>query len=182
MDEKRLEEIRKRALAVKSKYPGIRIHDSEFDKHAPRDIIDLLAALAAATERVAQLESAWAVDETVQPDGTLRPSIAATVARAEKAEHRAEIDEAALVVQLDAYRTLDAAMVALAEKAEADLKHTNRIIDMQLNSLTELRSHSARLEAALAAAGKYLKALYFDADPEFIKVFNQVDAALEGGA
>ena len=40
-------------------------------------------------ERLEDLENAWAIDETIQPDGSLRPSLADTVKRA--AELEAEI-------------------------------------------------------------------------------------------
>src|SRR3990167_2810948 len=40
-------------------------------------------------QRIEELENAWAVDETIQPDGSLRPSLADTVRRA--AELEAEI-------------------------------------------------------------------------------------------
>ena len=37
-------------------------------------------------ERLEELENAWAVDETIQPDGILRPSLAGTVKRAAELE------------------------------------------------------------------------------------------------
>jgi len=37
-------------------------------------------------ERLEELENAWAVDETIQPDGSLRPSLTNTVKRAAKLE------------------------------------------------------------------------------------------------
>src|SRR3972149_7072985 len=39
--------------------------------------------------RIAELENAGALDESIQPDGSLRPSVADTVARAEAAEQLA---------------------------------------------------------------------------------------------
>ena len=37
-------------------------------------------------QRIEDLENAWAVDETIQPDGILRPSLAGTVKRAAELE------------------------------------------------------------------------------------------------
>ena len=37
-------------------------------------------------ERLEDLENAWAIDETIQPDGSLRPSLTNTVKRAAKLE------------------------------------------------------------------------------------------------
>ena len=37
-------------------------------------------------ERLEEMENAWAVDETIQPDGSLRPSLADTVKRAAELE------------------------------------------------------------------------------------------------
>ena len=76
-------------------------------------------------------------------------SLAAATERAEKAERQ-------LVAMYDAYRTLDAAMIALAEKAAQECKRLdeqNWLLCAESNKAQEQRlaaeQHSARLEAAL---------------------------------
>lgn len=43
-----------------------------------------------AEEEIARLENAWLVDEKIQTDGSIRPSIIDTVKRADKAETEAD--------------------------------------------------------------------------------------------
>ena len=71
--------------------------------------------------RIAELESAWLVDEHIQADGTLRPSVADTVARVEKAERRG--DEANLALS----RVLTTLMAA--EVRAARLEEVLRMVE-----------------------------------------------------
>ena len=63
-----------------------------------REEYDIVSELLSARQTIADLESAWMIDETIQPDGSLRPSISDTIARYEKT--MAEKD--ALIVELKA--------------------------------------------------------------------------------
>lgn len=137
-----IEEIIK-ALEV-AKQAGVGV---EFSK---LDAIELLGYIKNLEEEyelikseLERLENAWLVDENIQSDGSLRPSLTDTIKRAEKAEINLENAKTNYELLSDDYKQMSIShdiQFDCAEKAEREADQWQRVADALAGELNDANS------------------------------------------
>lgn len=110
-----------------AKQAGVGVEFAKFDAiELLGHIKSLEEACGLAEEETARLENAWFVDETIQADGSLRPSLLDTVKRAEKAEREAS----------EWHKMADELLGYISHKNGCSvIKNYNKICDCGMNDL-----------------------------------------------
>ena len=119
--------------------------------HQTSQCDDLAAKLRASEEareraegECERLRDAWFVDEGIQSDGTLRPSLSVTLARLEKAERAGRELVAANTRHFDAAKAAE----ARAEKAEREREALREVLGQAYGWLGEQHDYKCRYDEA----------------------------------